>query len=311
MRRANGFTLVELLVVIAIIAILIALLLPAIQSVREAARRSQCSNNLKQLALACHNHHDAQGAFPSGGWGHKWVGDPDMGLGPGQPGSWIFSILPFSEHGTMFRTGKGKSDAEKSQILVALVGTPLSLANCPTRRSPKAYPTSYTPYNLSNLKLAAQTDYAGNAGSTNVGDEAGPANKSGALGYAWKFLNCNGVIYQKSENRLAKIVDGTAFTYLVLERYINPDHYESGSGGNNNESMYAGHDNDTLVWTSSAARPDQAGYSDSWIAGSAHAKVFLASLCDGSVRMLSFDIDKTMHKNLGSRNDRQRVNFED
>ena len=99
----TGFTLVELLVVITIIGILIALLLPAVQAAREAARRLQCSNNLKQLGLGVLEHEESQGVFPSGGFGSKWVGDSDRGLGVRQPGSWMFSILPFIELDNLFQ----------------------------------------------------------------------------------------------------------------------------------------------------------------------------------------------------------------
>src|SRR3712207_4914981 len=95
LRRA--FTLVELLVVIAIIGILVALLLPAVQAAREAARRTECVNHLKQLSLGCMNHESQHKFFPSGGWGNRWVGDPDRGAGVDQPGSWYYSILPFIE----------------------------------------------------------------------------------------------------------------------------------------------------------------------------------------------------------------------
>ena len=106
---AAGFTLVELLVVIAIIATLIGLLLPAVQSAREAARRTQCKNHLKQLGLGCVTHLDARRHLPSGGWGSKYTADPNEGTGPDQPGSWYYAILPYIEEQSLASLGAGLS----------------------------------------------------------------------------------------------------------------------------------------------------------------------------------------------------------
>jgi prepilin-type N-terminal cleavage/methylation domain-containing protein len=130
MKKQHGFTLVELLVVIAIIGILIALLLPAVQAAREAARRSQCINQLKQMGIGALNHESTHGHLPSCGWGSEWLGDPDRGYGKDQPGGWIYNILPYVDPG-----GQNTPDTSDGQNACPDVQLPLAaVANCLSAR---------------------------------------------------------------------------------------------------------------------------------------------------------------------------------
>jgi prepilin-type N-terminal cleavage/methylation domain-containing protein len=202
-RRARGFTLIELLVVIAIIAILVAILLPAVQKARESANRTRCLNNIKQMVLAMHNYHDAHNVFPPGQIGTRWVGDmvnPQAFrvADPAEPynsnqnlglhgTSWMFHILPYIEQSNVYELwnpdfnvfGNSEVDFDRSQNRVWLQAGVPAMAEipgfyCPSRRGKinksaefahnKYLDTDTTP-KLSTGVTGGGTDYVGCAGS--------------------------------------------------------------------------------------------------------------------------------------------------
>jgi len=135
----RGFTLVELLVVITIIGILISLLLPAVQAAREAARRAQCNNNLKQIGLAIANHESALKRFPTGGWDAWYLGNPDCGAGMKQTGSIFFNMLPYLEQSGLYNLQAGKTGSLLELAGSTLMSTPVAGYYCPSRRAAKPY----------------------------------------------------------------------------------------------------------------------------------------------------------------------------
>ncbi len=319
--QRTAFTLVELLVVITIIGILISLLLPAVQSAREAARRLQCSNNLKQASLACLNHENANGFFPTGGWGFFWVGDPDRGFTKSQPGGWVYNILPYAEQQSLHDLGAGQDDSGKKTAALTLTHTPLALMICPSRRPVALYPNVYdddtfVAYNAGGINnsdsdnVLAHADYAANAGSATDGHTTGPSTLGGESSYSWSASSSfDGVMFERSQTTMADIRDGTSNTILLGEKYINPDNYVTGLDPGDNENMYVGYDNDNYRWTFTSYPPmqDQPSYACSYCYGSAHAGGFNAALCDGSVRSLSYSINPATFSCLGNRKDGQAI----
>src|SRR5262245_29605271 len=187
--RANlaraGFTLIELLVVIAVIAVLIALLLPAVQKVREAANRMSCRNNLKQIGLAFQTHHGTLNFFPTGGWAW-WTppqyasGNPSSGRS--QTAGWGFQILPYLEGDNVWKSNPATA-----------IGTPNKVFFCSSRRAPQTvtYADNYTPLVAAGADIPhALCDYAA-------------SNWEGT-----------GAIRQYDPLRIADITDGTSNTLL-------------------------------------------------------------------------------------------------
>lgn len=322
-RSQTGFTLVELLVVIAIIGILVALLLPAVQAAREAARRTQCKNNLRQIGLAWLNHEDSIGHLPSSGWGWRWVGDPDRGYGPDQPGGWIYNALPFMEETQLHDLGQGLSGQAKEQQLLIANSTPIESFNCPSRRQSIAYPLTRNTFLANNLTICtvangcstSRADYVANSGSMNAGEEAGPGSIAAAATHNWLSDNYeyNGLTHQRSQVTIGKIADGTTKTIMVGEKYLTPDHYDNGVNGSDDQSMFGGHDRDFNRFTVDADtrsvatplqdRPGLTGAGYRWRFGSAHPAGAHVTYADGSVHQIEYGIDELIWMKMGGRND--------
>jgi len=324
-RRVNSprlaFTLVELLVVISIIGILMSMLLPAIQSARESARRIQCANNATNLAKASLQHLESHKFFPSGGWGWGWAGDPDRGFGWRQPGGWIYNILPYIEAGTLHDLGKGNA-ANKRQLTATRLQTPLPFLNCPTRRLPLTYPVTngITYYNVDIPALVGRTDYAMNAGGAqNVVSPKGPSDlkllkpdvKMSAVFAAVDSNASNsklmdGVTCVTSEIPSSAVRDGLSKTYLLGEKYLDPFKYETSSPGDDDQSWDCGFDWDTVRDTYNPPLFDRNGFDRSGGQapfGSAHLSGFNMAFCDGSVVFINYEISNATHRSLGRKAD--------
>lgn len=258
-----AFTLVEVLVVIAIIGALVALLLPAVQMARESARRSSCANNLKQLGIAVLLHEHSHGVLPTGGWGADWVGDPDAGYGPKQPGGWIYNILPYLEQGNLRELGKGLKGSAKNDAIVKLLETPLDVFQCASRRLPRLYPY-HGPAALKNATPpanVAKTDYAVSPTISSV----------------------------RSEEILSTILlgKGTSKTVMAGEKCVPADSYTAGTASGDTLTMYCGDSDDVRRRVQGPPINDRAPGGGQF--GAAHPSGCNFVYCDGSVRFIDDD----------------------
>lgn len=283
-RGRDAFTLIELLVVIAIVAILIALLLPAVQKIRESANRLACTNNLKQMSLAFHNHHDALSCFPSGGSSNyvdlpsfRSVGQPEIGAG--QKAGWAFQLLPYIEKADVWRGGGGLTiEACQKNAMSSKISTYF----CPSRRQPMAIP-----YNASALNASFPIK--------GVFDRA-------MIDYAASNLDGTGIIKMTTKGTMiSAITDGLSNTLMLGDKRMNLM-YLGQIQGDDNEGYTVPFDQDSVRKTTVSPRPDFSATSGTGdlLFGSSHSGGLNIALVDGSVRFIRYSIDPATFMALGT-----------
>ena len=215
--RRRGFTLIELLVVIAIIAILIALILPAVQQAREAARRTQCKNRLKQIGIALHNYHESQNSFPPG-----WIGvDTTSGLVDVEGGNafgWAAFILPQMEQPNLFR----KIDFHRpidDPVNQTFLTFQLPMYRCPSDIGFEEWDLMDEATGMTTVATLAQSNYVGNWGSVELEDTCFP---NGTPVPAGQICRSDGAFYHNSALRFKDFKDGSSNSFHVGERRADP-----------------------------------------------------------------------------------------
>ena len=222
----SGFTLVELLVVIAIIGLLVGLLLPAVQAARETARRTQCTNNLKQIGLALQNYHDTHGCFPPGYLDGNKVptNTPDLDVGPGW--GWAAFVLPYLEQGNFYNQINFSQGIGVGSVNATIAQQALPAYQCPSDPLQDTIPI-YDSSMSTVIANVAHSNYVGcngweecywNAGG--AGDGSGADGLAGGLGQSG-----NGLFYRNSHYTVANVTDGLSNSIFVGER--SSDHSPS------------------------------------------------------------------------------------
>jgi prepilin-type processing-associated H-X9-DG protein len=301
-------TLVELLIVVALIAMLMSLLLPAVNAARESGRQTTCRNNLRQLALAMANYEASTGAgtYPSNGWGWRWVGEPDRS-GVAQTGGWVYSILPQLERQDLREIGLHETGAARRKALGQLMQISLAVLRCPNRASFDIAPQEprAMPFNADAPYQAGRTDYAVNEGDFIPRGSPGPPTlEEGDSGkFPWPDTSqVTGICFVRSQIAAAHLQAkrGLSNVLMLGEKHVSSSHYFGTEDPGYDQSPFCGNDLDITRWTASPPQRD-AFEINSRVFGSAHPSGCNIAFCDASVRHINYSINAVVFAALGNR----------
>ncbi|GBD35190.1 hypothetical protein HRbin36_00296 [bacterium HR36] len=322
-----GFTLIELLVVIAIIGLLMALLLPAIQRVREASNRMRCGNNLSQIALAAHNFHNDYNIFPSAGFTHinntstttavingvsytfpagaRLLANGQPMTAPFQNWGFFYQILPYMEQTTLFNL-PGVPGSNQSEMTIAQ--TPIPAYHCPSRRTPRPGPArtstlgwfdisqnggasasvAYTPAKCDYGVPACNLDFLPPGQTATYLQGSGPYGNRNEAGQI--IVRSGGNLNIRVCSLDGGVPDGTSNTILISEKFMEVNFYGSNPGYDDN-SYPNGWDNDVgPLFTSNQPMQDTRGVAGSQRMGSAHPGSWNVVMADRTVRRIRYSI---------------------
>jgi hypothetical protein len=293
-----------MLVVIGIIGVLTAFLLPAVNSARESARQTHCSNNLRQQALAIHQHVASLKRYPGNGWGFLWVGEPYRGSAKSQPGGWIYSLAPYVQQSHIDALGRDLKPSERRASMRELIQRPVSLYLCPSRQpAPGPAMQRFAFRNVDLVPVVGKTDYAINEGDFITDTGGGPESLAEGDNPRYRWIDVSkatGVSFQRSEITPAHVRDGLGVTYLIGEKYVTSHNYETSDDPGYDQTMYSGVDLDLNRWTISPPLGDSREM-DPRRFGSAHSAGCYMAFCDARVELVDYEIDPTIHRNRGHR----------